>query len=122
MSENPREVGPRESSRFREVVVAGLKTKQLLRGPRPRIEPHPDKRKHTTIAVEEVRRGLISFTQLALSQTHESTTAKDGEPIRITAPGRDAVSYTHLRAHETLSDLVCRLLLEKNKQTNKQTK
>ncbi|WP_460413936.1 ArsC/Spx/MgsR family protein, partial [Staphylococcus aureus] len=26
-----------------------------------------------------------------------------------------AVSYTHLRAHETLSDLVCRLLLEKKK-------
>ncbi|WP_460366149.1 hypothetical protein [Staphylococcus aureus] len=25
------------------------------------------------------------------------------------------VSYTHLRAHETLSDLVCRLLLEKNR-------
>ncbi|WP_460413664.1 hypothetical protein, partial [Staphylococcus aureus] len=25
----------------------------------------------------------------------------------------DTVSYTHLRAHETLSDLVCRLLLEK---------
>ncbi|WP_460413946.1 hypothetical protein, partial [Staphylococcus aureus] len=29
-------------------------------------------------------------------------------------PGATAVSYTHLRAHETLSDLVCRLLLEKN--------
>ncbi|GAB5889935.1 hypothetical protein JMUB7554_27880 [Staphylococcus aureus] len=26
---------------------------------------------------------------------------------------REPVSYTHLRAHETLSDLVCRLLLEK---------
>ena len=25
-----------------------------------------------------------------------------------------AVSYTHLRAHETVLDLVCRLLLEKN--------
>ena len=25
----------------------------------------------------------------------------------------DAVSYTHLRAHETLSDLVCRLLLSR---------
>ena len=25
----------------------------------------------------------------------------------------DAVSYTHLRAHETCADLVCRLLLEK---------
>ena len=29
-----------------------------------------------------------------------------------------AVSYTHLRAHETVLDLVCRLLLEKKKQTN----
>ena len=28
-----------------------------------------------------------------------------------------AVSYTHLRAHETVLDLVCRLLLEKKKQT-----
>ena len=28
----------------------------------------------------------------------------------------NAVSYTHLRAHETVLDLVCRLLLEKNKQ------
>ena len=30
-----------------------------------------------------------------------------------------SVSYTHLRAHETVLDLVCRLLLEKKK-TNKQ--
>ena len=28
------------------------------------------------------------------------------------------VSYTHLRAHETVLDLVCRLLLEKKKNTN----
>ena len=28
---------------------------------------------------------------------------------------KDAVSYTHLRAHETRHDLVCRLLLEKKK-------
>src|SRR5665648_1098953 len=33
---------------------------------------------------------------------------------------RIAVSYTHLRAHETRHDLVCRLLLEKKKK-NKQT-
>ena len=26
---------------------------------------------------------------------------------------RDPVSYTHLRAHETVLDIVCRLLLEK---------
>ena len=29
-----------------------------------------------------------------------------------------AVSYTHLRAHETVLDLVCRLLLEKKKNNN----
>ena len=28
------------------------------------------------------------------------------------------VSYTHLRAHETVLDLVCRLLLEKKKHLN----
>ena len=31
------------------------------------------------------------------------------------AYGDVAVSYTHLRAHETRHDLVCRLLLEKKK-------
>ena len=30
------------------------------------------------------------------------------------------VSYTHLRAHETVLDLVCRLLLEKNQNHHKQ--
>ena len=33
---------------------------------------------------------------------------KGGEPLI-------PVSYTHLRAHETVLDLVCRLLLEKKK-------
>src|SRR5428012_21236 len=37
--------------------------------------------------------------------------------VRPTRP----VSYTHLRAHETRHDLVCRLLLEKKKKKNKQT-
>eukprot|EP00657_Telonema_sp_P-1_P010251 TRINITY_DN4603_c0_g1_i3.p1 TRINITY_DN4603_c0_g1~~TRINITY_DN4603_c0_g1_i3.p1 ORF type:complete len:128 (-),score=28.40 TRINITY_DN4603_c0_g1_i3:20-403(-) len=31
--------------------------------------------------------------------------------------GTGTVSYTHLRAHETVLDLVCRLLLEKKKKT-----
>ncbi|WP_460365987.1 hypothetical protein [Staphylococcus aureus] len=41
--------------------------------------------------------------------------------LRISGKGRALlaryipVSYTHLRAHETLSDLVCRLLLEKTR-------
>ena len=37
--------------------------------------------------------------------------------IDWTADGLTSVSYTHLRAHETVLDLVCRLLLEKKKNT-----
>ena len=37
----------------------------------------------------------------------------DGEDLTLIA--LQAVSYTHLRAHETRHDLVCRLLLEKKK-------
>jgi DNA-directed RNA polymerase omega subunit len=93
MSDSPREIGPGESSRFGEVVVAGLRAKQLLRGSKPRIEPHPDKRKNTTIAVEEVRRGLINFTHRALAHAHQSIIVKDDrEPIRITASEHDAFS------------------------------
>ena len=33
----------------------------------------------------------------------------------IGVAGAMSVSYTHLRAHETVLDLVCRLLLEKKK-------
>src|SRR5450759_2332757 len=35
--------------------------------------------------------------------------------VKLTSIGYIAVSYTHLRAHETRHDLVCRLLLEKKK-------
>ncbi|WDT38024.1 hypothetical protein PVA38_12390 [Streptococcus pneumoniae D39] len=40
-----------------------------------------------------------------------------GVPIKAPVAGiaMGPVSYTHLRAHETVLDLVCRLLLEKNK-------
>ena len=39
---------------------------------------------------------------------------EDLEGHRLAALG--SVSYTHLRAHETVLDLVCRLLLEKKNQ------
>ena len=43
--------------------------------------------------------------------------------IRIPSDGITTVSYTHLRAHETVLDLVCRLLLEKkNKKRNNRIK
>ena len=36
-------------------------------------------------------------------------------PNEFLLPDLGAVSYTHLRAHETVLDLVCRLLLDKKK-------
>ena len=48
------------------------------------------------------------------------------EVIPMHARGRlagiDPVSYTHLRAHETVLDIVCRLLLEKKKINKKKNK
>ena len=41
------------------------------------------------------------------------------EPITLEVLEKIPVSYTHLRAHETVLDLVCRLLLEKKSQKEK---
>jgi DNA-directed RNA polymerase omega subunit len=56
------ELWPGIDSRFRLIVVAALRAKQLLRGARPRIDADPLKRRNTSIALEEVRQGLVSFT------------------------------------------------------------
>ena len=71
MSESRPESGSGAISRFRAVVVAALRVKQLRSGSKPRIELDDKKHKNTIIAMEEVRRGLISFTQSALPHVHE---------------------------------------------------
>ena len=45
-----------------------------------------------------------------------------GRPAHLVgwSDGAVPVSYTHLRAHETVLDLVCRLLLEKQTKKTKQ--
>ena len=51
-----------------------------------------------------------------LLQTDEPVfLAGDGRPGQHLNGVLEPVSYTHLRAHETVLDLVCRLLLEKKK-------
>jgi DNA-directed RNA polymerase omega subunit len=52
---------PGIDSRFRLIVVAGLRTKQLLHGSKPRIEADKGRRRNTSIALEEVKRGLVGF-------------------------------------------------------------
>jgi DNA-directed RNA polymerase omega subunit len=53
---------PGIDSRYRLIVVAALRSKQLLRGSPPRIDADPRKRRNTSIALEEVKRGLVPFT------------------------------------------------------------
>ncbi len=60
---------PGIDSRFRLVVVAALRSKQLLNGSAPRIDADPLRRRNTSIALEEVKRGLVPFTATTKDQT-----------------------------------------------------
>jgi len=55
---------PGLDSRFRLIIVAGKRTKQLLHGSTPRIEVDSKRRRNTSIALEEVKRGLIKFERV----------------------------------------------------------
>ena len=61
---------PGIDSRFRLIIVAGLRTKQLLHGSKPRIDADTSRRRNTSIAVEEVKRGLVPFTKIEKPEVH----------------------------------------------------
>ena len=56
-------------SKYRLIILAAKRSKQLQRGARPRIEIDPTKHKPTSIALEEVIQGTVQFHHVA----------KDGE-------------------------------------------
>jgi DNA-directed RNA polymerase omega subunit len=63
---------------YRMIVVAGLRSKQLLRGGTPRILPDPARRRNISIALEEARRGLINFTIIS---------SENGKPAKNSVAG-----------------------------------
>ena len=66
--------------------------------------------------VENIRNGAFDFTLLKPINSQFLSTLRYARLHGLTDLA--AVSYTHLRAHETVLDLVCRLLLaKKNQQT-----
>ena len=67
------------------------------------------------VAKLDESRALVINAVRKLS-THIGRNAEVGVSISESCP--EPVSYTHLRAHETVLDIVCRLLLEKKKQKN----
>src|SRR5450756_1073383 len=64
------------------------------------------------------RRLDAEFIGRRIHQSVNCTAGLRPNPMEGDGPMSLPVSYTHLRAHETRHDLVCRLLLEKKKQKN----
>jgi DNA-directed RNA polymerase subunit omega len=62
---------PEIDSKYRLIILAAKRSKQLQRGARPRIEIDPLKHKPTRIALEEVIQGRVQF---------HLTTPKDEAP------------------------------------------
>jgi DNA-directed RNA polymerase omega subunit len=53
--------GREVDSKYRLIILAAKRSKQLQRGASPRIEIDPQKHKPTRIALEEVIRGRVQF-------------------------------------------------------------
>ena len=52
---------PEIDSKYRLIILAAKRSKQLQRGARPRIDIDTLKHKNTRIALEEVMRGRVNF-------------------------------------------------------------
>ena len=57
---------------FQLITVAALRNKQLTRGALPRIVADPLRRRNTSIAIEEVKRGLVHFTTTEVHEKSEN--------------------------------------------------
>jgi DNA-directed RNA polymerase omega subunit len=53
---------PLIDSKYRLIILAAKRSKQLQRGARPRIDIDALKHKNTRVALEEVMRGRVNFT------------------------------------------------------------
>ena len=53
---------PEIDSKYRLIILAAKRSKQLQRGARPRIDIDTLKHKNTRIALEEVMSGRVNFT------------------------------------------------------------
>ena len=53
---------PQIDSKYRMIIVAAQRSKQLQRGARPRVDLELQRHKPTRIALEEVLQGKVTFT------------------------------------------------------------
>ena len=55
---------PTVDSKYRLILIAAQRSKQLQKGARPRVEMDAQRHKPTRIALEEVQRGKVTFSIL----------------------------------------------------------
>ena len=70
--EEATEAGPDIDAKYRLIILAAQRSKQLQRGARPRIDIDPTKHKPTRIALEEVIRGKVKFNYNDLGKAAEN--------------------------------------------------
>ena len=58
----PEPESPTLDSKYRLILIAAQRSKQLQKGARPRVEMDAQRHKPTRIALEEVLRGKVDFT------------------------------------------------------------
>jgi DNA-directed RNA polymerase subunit omega len=58
-------------SKYRLIIVAAKRSKQLQRGARPRVDMDMQKHKPTRVALEEVTRGKINFQIIEADKSDE---------------------------------------------------
>ena len=59
--ENERNNAPQVDSKYRLILIAAQRSKQLQRGARPRVSLDTQKHKPTRVALEEVKNGVVEF-------------------------------------------------------------
>ena len=59
---------PEIDSKYRMIILAAQRSKQLQRGATPRVEADPRKTKPTRIAMKELETGKVNFVTLTESQ------------------------------------------------------
>mgnify|MGYP003380544897 CR=1 FL=1 len=92
-------------------VVAGNPSVTVTTAAKVTTEPRPLEVVSADLVVVGLVEPALVPGEVVHLQVDNFRTRPDGQPMT-------SVSYTHLRAHETVLDLVCRLLLE-TKNNNK---
>jgi len=60
-AEKPKHVNPEVDSKYRLILIAAQRSKQLQRGAKPRVTFDTGKHKVTRIALEEIKNNQIEF-------------------------------------------------------------